>query len=110
MGNIAEGTAAQFGITREEQDDYAIQSYARAKMAHESGYFKVVLFFFGGGRGWEGDGKGMGRGWEGDGKGMGRGWEGDGKGMGRGLLDLFLNRIKSHFFLYFYLTYQTPKG
>lgn len=40
MGNCAENTAKEMAITREEQDDYAIQSYERAAMAWERGLFK----------------------------------------------------------------------
>lgn len=39
MGNCAENTAKEMVITREEQDDYAIQSYERAAKAWESGLF-----------------------------------------------------------------------
>ncbi|XP_069003190.1 acetyl-CoA acetyltransferase, mitochondrial isoform X2 [Embiotoca jacksoni] len=37
MGNCAENTAKTAGITREEQDAYAIGSYSRSKAAYESG-------------------------------------------------------------------------
>lgn len=37
MGVCAENTAAKMGITREEQDNYALASYARSKAAIESG-------------------------------------------------------------------------
>ena len=37
MGVCADATAAKYGITREEQDRYAIQSYTRAREATESG-------------------------------------------------------------------------
>lgn len=40
MGNCAENTAKDMGISREEQDAYAIQSYERAAKAWESGLFK----------------------------------------------------------------------
>lgn len=40
MGVTAENVAAQFGITREEQDQFALQSQTRAVHAIESGYFK----------------------------------------------------------------------
>src|SRR5690606_17317839 len=40
MGNCADNTANEMGISREEQDDYAIQSYQRAAKAWESGAFK----------------------------------------------------------------------
>jgi len=39
MGNCAENTAKEMGISREEQDNYAIQSYRRAAKAWESGAF-----------------------------------------------------------------------
>jgi acetyl-CoA C-acetyltransferase len=40
MGNCAENTVKKFGITREEQDEYAIESYRRAKQAWNNGVFK----------------------------------------------------------------------
>ena len=40
MGNAAELCAAEFGIGREEQDRYAVQSYKRSAAAVESGKFK----------------------------------------------------------------------
>lgn len=40
MGNCAENTAREMGISREEQDEYAIRSYKRAAQAWESGWFK----------------------------------------------------------------------
>lgn len=40
MGNCAEHTAREMGISREEQDEYAIRSYKRAAKAWESGWFK----------------------------------------------------------------------
>lgn len=40
MGVCAETTAKKYGITREMQDEYALQSYARARKAWESGAFK----------------------------------------------------------------------
>jgi acetyl-CoA C-acetyltransferase len=40
MGNCAENTAKELKITREQQDDYAIQSYKRAAAAWELGMFK----------------------------------------------------------------------
>ncbi|KAK3400082.1 Thiolase, N-terminal domain-containing protein [Sordaria brevicollis] len=39
MGNCAENTAKKFQISREEQDEYAIQSYKRAQEAWASGRF-----------------------------------------------------------------------
>lgn len=40
MGNCADNTAKEMGITREEQDEYAINSYKRAAAATEAGKFK----------------------------------------------------------------------
>ena len=40
MGNCAENTAREMGITRESQDEYAIQSYKRSAQAWENGSFK----------------------------------------------------------------------
>ncbi len=40
MGNCAEACAREFTITREEQDAFAAESYARARKAMESGAFK----------------------------------------------------------------------
>ena len=40
MGVFADATAAKYGISREAQDAFAIQSYQRAALATESGYFK----------------------------------------------------------------------
>ncbi len=39
MGNCAESTAKKFNITREQQDQYAIQSYQRAQAAWKAGAF-----------------------------------------------------------------------
>lgn len=39
MGNAAEICSDECGISREEQDEYAVQSYKRAINAHEKGYF-----------------------------------------------------------------------
>ncbi|MCB9246250.1 MAG: acetyl-CoA C-acyltransferase [Flavobacteriales bacterium] len=39
MGNAADATAADFGITREEQDAFAIESYKRSAKAWEEGRF-----------------------------------------------------------------------
>ncbi|MBI5135938.1 MAG: thiolase family protein [Nitrospirae bacterium] len=43
MGICAERTAVKYGITREEMDDYARQSYERANQAHEKGWFDAEL-------------------------------------------------------------------
>lgn len=40
MGNAAELCAAQCGISREEQDAFAIESYKRSQAAWEKGFFK----------------------------------------------------------------------
>lgn len=40
MGNCAENTAKKYGITREMQDDYALQSYERAQAAWKAQAFK----------------------------------------------------------------------
>ncbi len=40
MGNAAELCAQECGISREEQDTFAISSYKRAQAAWENGYFK----------------------------------------------------------------------
>ena len=39
MGLIAEACASQYGITREAQEEYAIDSFARANAAHDVGLF-----------------------------------------------------------------------
>ncbi|KAK4109967.1 acetyl-CoA C-acetyltransferase [Canariomyces notabilis] len=39
MGNCAENTVKKYGITREEQDQYAIQSYERAQAAWKTNAF-----------------------------------------------------------------------
>ena len=43
MGNCAENTAAQQGIGREEQDEYAIRSYKRSAKAVEDGILKKEI-------------------------------------------------------------------
>lgn len=43
MGDCAELTAERFGITRAQQDAYAIQSYKRAAEASESGKFAAEI-------------------------------------------------------------------
>lgn len=43
MGNCADNTAKEMGITREEQDEYAINSYKRAAAATETGKFKSEI-------------------------------------------------------------------
>jgi acetyl-CoA C-acetyltransferase len=39
MGEAAELVASKYGISREQQDDYALSSYARTWKAHEEGVF-----------------------------------------------------------------------
>jgi len=39
MGNCAENTAKKLGITRQQQDDYAISSYKRSEAAHAANVF-----------------------------------------------------------------------
>ncbi|GJM61583.1 acetyl-CoA C-acyltransferase [Persicobacter diffluens] len=43
MGNCAENTAREMKITRQMQDDYAVESYTRAKSATEAGKFKSEI-------------------------------------------------------------------
>eukprot|EP01115_Flamella_aegyptia_P006156 TRINITY_DN25923_c0_g1_i3.p1 TRINITY_DN25923_c0_g1~~TRINITY_DN25923_c0_g1_i3.p1 ORF type:complete len:424 (-),score=215.41 TRINITY_DN25923_c0_g1_i3:29-1300(-) len=43
MGNCAENTAKKMGITRQEQDQHAIESYKRAAAAYKSGVFKAEI-------------------------------------------------------------------
>ena len=40
MGVTAENIAAKYGFTREQQDEFAMQSHAKAAKALEAGYFK----------------------------------------------------------------------
>ena len=40
MGVTAENIAAKYGFTREQQDQFAVESHAKASRAMESGYFK----------------------------------------------------------------------
>lgn len=39
MGSCAENTAKQFGISREQQDDFAISSYKKSAEAWKQGIF-----------------------------------------------------------------------
>lgn len=39
MGSFADATAKKYNISRQQQDDYAIQSYKRAEAATKSGFF-----------------------------------------------------------------------
>lgn len=43
MGMCAEYCALEYGISREEQDNYAISSYKRAQRAHELDLFKEII-------------------------------------------------------------------
>jgi acetyl-CoA C-acetyltransferase len=43
MGSAAELVNKKYGITREEQDAYAIASYRKARQAHESGFFMAEI-------------------------------------------------------------------
>lgn len=43
MGVCGDQTAEKYGISREAQDAYAIQSYQRAKQATESGHFQAEI-------------------------------------------------------------------
>ncbi|KAJ3275779.1 erg10, acetyl-CoA C-acetyltransferase [Terramyces sp. JEL0728] len=43
MGSCAEGTAKEHGITREQQDEFAISSYTRASEAWKKGAFKEEI-------------------------------------------------------------------
>lgn len=43
MGVTAENIAVEWGITREEQDRYAVESHRRAQHAVEAGYFKEQI-------------------------------------------------------------------
>lgn len=40
MGNCGEACADEYGFTREQQDDFAIESYRRSAAAHEAGLFR----------------------------------------------------------------------
>jgi acetyl-CoA C-acetyltransferase len=43
MGNAAEATATEYGITREAQDAFAVQSYQRAQAAWDAGKFDAEI-------------------------------------------------------------------
>lgn len=64
MGQCAEKTAKEMGISRQEQDEYALQSYARAKAAAEAGHLgeEITPVTLGGGKGSKGGGGGKGGG------------------------------------------------
>ncbi|GAN11260.1 acetyl- acetyltransferase protein [Mucor ambiguus] len=53
MGVAAEECATEYGITREQQDDFAIESYKRSQAAHAAGLYKdeIVPVVVSGGRG-----------------------------------------------------------
>ncbi|KAI4949586.1 hypothetical protein J4E91_005326 [Alternaria rosae] len=40
MGNCAENTAKKYEVSRQDQDDYAIETYKRAQQAYKDGLFK----------------------------------------------------------------------
>jgi len=48
LGNVAEHIAEKWNVTREEQDQLAVQSHARALEAIEKGYFKEQIVSFNG--------------------------------------------------------------
>jgi acetyl-CoA C-acetyltransferase len=43
MGTFADATAAKYGVTRAEQDEFALESLRRARHAMESGAFKAEI-------------------------------------------------------------------
>lgn len=43
MGEFAEQCVRKYGFTREQQDDYAIESFKRVLAAQDAGYFKNVV-------------------------------------------------------------------
>jgi acetyl-CoA C-acetyltransferase len=43
MGITAENIAAKYGISREEQDAYALESHRRASAAHKAGHFQAQI-------------------------------------------------------------------
>jgi len=43
MGNCGENTAKKLGISRQEQDEYGMQSYKRSAMAYEEGHIQPEL-------------------------------------------------------------------
>jgi acetyl-CoA C-acetyltransferase len=43
MGNCADHTARELGITRQQQDEHAIKSYKRTSAATEAGHFKAEI-------------------------------------------------------------------
>src|SRR2546423_15654654 len=43
MGVTAENIAAKYGFTREQQDQFAVESHQRAARAMDNGYFKSQI-------------------------------------------------------------------
>ena len=43
MGHSADRLAAAFGISRKDQDDYALRSHALAQQAHDKGYLTDIV-------------------------------------------------------------------
>jgi len=43
MGSCAENTAKKLGISRQQQDEFAIGSYKKSAAAHENGHIKAEL-------------------------------------------------------------------
>lgn len=43
MGNCAENTAKNYSITKEQQDEYAMNSYQRSAESYEKGIFNMEL-------------------------------------------------------------------
>ncbi|KAF1911158.1 Thiolase, N-terminal domain-containing protein [Ampelomyces quisqualis] len=43
MGNCAENTAKKYEVSRQDQDDYAIETYKRAQKAYKEGLFKEEI-------------------------------------------------------------------
>lgn len=46
MGWTSENVAADFGLTRDEMDDFAAKSYQKAELAQKSGYFDAEIVPF----------------------------------------------------------------
>lgn len=47
MGHSGDRLGAAFGITRKEQDDYALRSHTLASQAQQQGYFTDLVPFVG---------------------------------------------------------------
>jgi acetyl-CoA acyltransferase len=43
MGHSADRLAAAFGISRKEQDEYALRSHTLAQQAHDKGYLTDII-------------------------------------------------------------------